>query len=389
VQDATILVVDDDPDIRQVLVEALKDEHYRPIAAADGREAIARLSASNGVPDLVLLDLIMPGVNGYGVLEHIRQNLPQDLPVLIFSAQRPDPSVLDALDSELRDFVAKPFELEELLIRMQRLLRRSPQLATVEATTLKVYALGTLEVFRGDTLLFDESWRNRPAKAIFKLLLTYPGRLFQKDVLAEELWPEADPGPAANRLRVAIYDLRKALGESGRKDGLVSHIAQQEGAYYFDPGAPCWIDTQAFDDAAERGHALAAEGQLNEALAAYGAAEGLYRGEYLRDDLYVEWPTATRERLRETYLAMLADAAHIHALAGGFDEAAAFCRKILRVEPWREEVYRRLMEYLAAAGRPNDALRAYEECRRALRAEVDAEPSPETKRLRDEIAGRR
>ncbi|HZS94242.1 MAG TPA: bacterial transcriptional activator domain-containing protein, partial [Chloroflexota bacterium] len=83
---------------------------------------------------------------------------------------------------------------------------------------------------------------------------------------------------------------------------------------------------------------------------------------------------------------MLADVARIESKLQRPDEAAGFCRKILRIEPWREQIYRALMEYLAQAGRPHEALRAFEDCRRVLQAEVDAEPSGETVALRDRIA---
>jgi DNA-binding SARP family transcriptional activator len=242
-----------------------------------------------------------------------------------------------------------------------------------------------LRVYRDEMLLFDESWRNKPAKTIFKLLLTHAGRRYPKDVLAEELWPETDPDVAANRLRVAVHELRKMLGEGGRKDRGPSHIAQQEGSYFFDTAAPTWTDVQAFEDACARGEELAGAGQAEEALHAYQVAEALYLGEYLRDDPFFEWTLARRERLRELHLNVLGHAAQIHAENGSPDQAAIFLRKILRIEPWREPVYRRLMEYLVAAGRPHEALRAYEECRRALHAEVEADPSPETTSLRDQI----
>ncbi len=384
-QGASVLIVDDDPEIRSVLTDFLEDEGYHTSTASTGREAINVLDSSQQTPDIMLLDLMMPEVDGYGVLQYLRNNLLQEFPVLIFSAHKPGASVLGALDSELRDFVAKPFELEELLIRMQRLLQRSPRFAASSVGMLRIFALGSLRVYRDEKLLFDESWRNKPAKTIFKLLLTHMGRRYPKDVLAEELWPETDPDVAANRLRVAVHELRKMLGEGGRKNGGLSHIAQQEGAYYFDSASPAWTDMGAFDSAATRGRELAAEGRTEEALHAYQVAEALYLGEYLRDDPFFEWTIATRERLRELHLHVLSDAARIHAEDDSPDQAAIFSRKILRIEPWREEVYRRLMEYLVAAGRPHEALRAYEECRRALRAEVEAEPSAETTRLRDQI----
>jgi two-component SAPR family response regulator len=237
-------------------------------------------------------------------------------------------------------------------------------------------------------LLFDESWRNKPAKTIFKLLFTHRGKRYPKDVLAEELWPETDPDVAANRLRVAVHELRKMLGDRGHKDKVPSYIGQQEGSYFFDPATPYWSDVQAFEDLIQQGQDLTNRGDLDEALHAYKRAEALYQGDYLRDDPFFEWSVSTRERLREAHLSMLGEVARIHALGGEPGEAANFCRKILRIEPWREEVYRRLMEYLVAAGRPNEALRAFEECRRALHAEIEAEPSLETVQLRNRIAER-
>jgi DNA-binding response OmpR family regulator len=385
VQGATVLIVDDDPEIRHVIGQILTDEGYKTEEAANGREVLDRLGSSRVPPDIMLLDLMMPDVDGYEVLEHLRRNLLQKFPVLIISAQRPDASILKALDSELRDFIAKPFELEELLIRLQRLLQRSPRFALNGEGCLRVYALGTLRVYLDDTLLFDESWRNKPAKTIFKLLFTHPGKRYPKDMLAEELWPETDPDAASNRLRVAVHELRKALGSRGRKEKGIIYVAQQEGSYYLDTTALCWSDTEAFKEFFQQGRAAGIQDNLDEALHAYQRAEALYQADYLRDDPFLEWTVATREQLREAHLTMLGEAARIHALRGSPEQAAGFCRKIVRIEPWREEVYRRLMEYLVAAGRPHEALRAFEECRRALRSEVEADPSPETMRLRDQI----
>jgi two-component SAPR family response regulator len=388
VQDAIVLVVDDDDSIRELLIQFLRTEGFQPIAAANGREAVREIEAAvaaapNGqLPDLMLLDLLMPEMTGYEVLEYLRRNLPQPLPVLIFSAQRPDKSILKALDSELRDFISKPFELEELLIRMQRLLQHAPRFAPEISDHLRIYTLGSLRIYRGDTLVFDESWRNKPAKTIFKLLFTNSGQRYPKDVLAEELWPETDPDAAANRLRVAVHELRKMLGGRNKSN----HISQQEGTYFFDPSAPFWSDVSSFEEYVDRGRTLARQGLVDEALQAYRSAEALYLGDYLRDDPYLEWTVATRERIRELHLLMLSDAARIYALRGELTEAAAFCRKIIRVEPWREEVYRRLMEYLVAAGRPHEALRTFEDCRRALHAEIEASPSAETVALRDAIS---
>lgn len=384
-QEPSVLIVDDDAAIRELLDEFLADHGYRSVPAADGAEAIAQLNTTLPRPSIMLLDLLMPEVNGYEVLDYLKSHGMEDLPVLIFSAQRPANDLLAALDAERRDFIAKPFDLEELHIRLQRLLQRAVPADQKHAQDLRVYTLGALRVFRGDELLFDEGWRNKSAKTIFKRLFTGKGQRYPKDVLVEQLWPEADPEVGANRLRVAVHELRKVLGDRGRGEGAQSHIGQQEGSYFFDVSVSYWSDVEAFDAHVQAGHAAASRGHGEEALDAYARAETLYAGDYLRDDPFFEWSVATRERLRETHLAMLADAARIYAELGKPDEAATFCRNILRSEPWREEVYRSLMRYLVDAGRPLEAIRAYDECRRSLQAELDAGPSPETTKLRDQI----
>ncbi|GAC1522305.1 MAG: response regulator [Chloroflexota bacterium] len=389
VQGARILIVDDDASIRDLLSQALDEEGYHVLTATNGRDAVRQLEDGRMSPDLMILDLVMPEMTGWQVFEHLRGNLLQQFPVLILSAQRPDESILEALDAELRDFVSKPFNLDELLIRTQALLRRSPRFAMQARGILRIYALGALRVYRDDTLLFDESWRNKPAKTIFKLLFTNSGQRYPKDVLAEELWPETDPGAAANRLRVAVHELRKVLVGRRKGDKGPSHIGQQEGAYYFDPSLPYWSDVQDFEEFVQQGGNLTERENFEGALEAFRRAEALYQADYLRDDPFLEWTIATRERLREDHLTMLAAAAHILARQGDPAEAAGFCRKILRIEPWREEVYRHLMEYLNAAGRAHEALRAFEECRRALHQEIEAEPSHQTIALRDRIAGAR
>ncbi|MGH2441865.1 MAG: BTAD domain-containing putative transcriptional regulator [Chloroflexota bacterium] len=387
---ASVLIVDDDAEIRSLVSDFLESEGYRTATASSGREVIDLVSLGATLPDVLLLDLMMPDVDGWMVLDTLRKNLLQEFPVLIFSARRPDQSILGALDSELRDFVAKPFDLDELLIRLKRLLQRSPRFSNPDRGCLRVYSLGSLRVYLDDVPLFDEGWRNKPAKTIFKLLYTNRGKRHPKDVLSEEVWPETAPDAASNRLRVAVHELRKILGDRGRKGTGASYIGQQEGSYYFDPTALSWSDADCFQEFVNQGSKLKAAGDFDAALHAFQKAEALYQGDYLRDDLFCEWSVSTRERLREMHLTMLGEAATLHAEMGSPAEAASFCRKIVRIEPWREEVYRKLMEYLVAAGKPYEALRAYEDCRRALRAEMGAEPSPETTRLRDAvIAGNR
>src|SRR5947209_4480049 len=93
VQGPTVLIADDDQDLRDALAQFLASEGYRPLLAANGRDAIAALESAQPCPDIILLDLMMPGVNGYAVLEYLRHNRLDEIPVLVMSAHNRDPTL--------------------------------------------------------------------------------------------------------------------------------------------------------------------------------------------------------------------------------------------------------------------------------------------------------
>jgi len=382
----TALLVEADTVLRATLAAFLKGEGYRVLQATDAAEAIALLDSATHRVGVALLDLAAADLDGHAVLAHLQRRGRHDLPVLVFSGHHPDAALLAVLDHERRDFIAKPFDVGELRIRLRRLVRPSShnrekddaedvgdaQSAGKGRDGVRVYTLGSLRVYRGATLLFDESWRNKPAKSVFKALLAARGQRHPKERLAEDVWPETDAESVLNRLRVAVCDLRRQLGDakarhtSNNADGL---IIQQDGAYVFDPGNVCWTDVQAFDDAVRRGRQLARQGRIDDALASYRDADELYQGDYLADDPYSDSSMAERERLRQAYLTMLDEMASLYEQQGDMGEAVSCCRRILRLEPWREEAARRLMDYLARAGRRGEAVRVFGRCRQALESE--------------------
>jgi DNA-binding response OmpR family regulator len=380
----TVLVVDDDEELRELVAQCLTAEGYEPLLAADGREALAAIQ-EQPAPDVVVLDLLMPNVDGYAVLEHLTERGMSELPVLVLSGRVPDSRLFAALSVGPRDFIAKPFELEELVLRLQR-LRAGTAGHPADRGLMRVYTLGSLRVHRNDLLLFDESWHNRPAKSVFKLLFTRRGERLPAEMIAELLWPGVSSDSAANRVRVAVHGLRKRLGYSASRGTGDSPIGQQDGLYVFDRTVPYWCDCSCLDEILQRGNRATQEGDVMGALRAYAEADILYGGDYFRDDPYAEWLVAERERLREAHMAMLAEMARLHSVAGDDGEAVRLCRRMLGTEPWREEVYRHLMRSLYALGRPNEALRAFEQCRRSMENKLGIEPAAETVRLRDQIA---
>jgi DNA-binding response OmpR family regulator len=130
-----ILIVDDEPDIRGLVVQLLGGAGYNADTAADGREGLRMLYASR--PDLVMLDVAMPRMNGWEVLERIREV--SDVPVLMLTAFGSEPDKVRGLERGADDYVVKPFGGQELLARVNALLRRArpaPEVAQVYADDL-------------------------------------------------------------------------------------------------------------------------------------------------------------------------------------------------------------------------------------------------------------
>ena len=120
----TVLVVEDDAPIRRGLVDALAFAGYRPIEAGDGRRGLEL--ALSGAPDLVLLDILLPQLDGFGVLEAIRRAHPS-LPVILLTARGAEEDRVRGLRRGADDYVVKPFSTSELLARVEAVLRRSAE----------------------------------------------------------------------------------------------------------------------------------------------------------------------------------------------------------------------------------------------------------------------
>ena len=116
-----IMVVDDEPAIRILLKRCLEPEDYDVITASDGDSALAAMRKCQ--PDLVVLDILMPGLDGFEVLEFIRQRF--DIPIIMLSGKQEVTTVRDALISGADDYLRKPFHTRELVARIRAKLRRS------------------------------------------------------------------------------------------------------------------------------------------------------------------------------------------------------------------------------------------------------------------------
>ncbi|MCI9173729.1 MAG: response regulator transcription factor [Lachnospiraceae bacterium] len=202
-----ILIIDDDLHIGDMLEEALKKEGYGVLRAYSGTEALLLLPLKQ--PDLVLLDLMLPGLDGEEVLPQIK-----GIPVIVVSAKADLDNKVDLLLGGAADYVTKPFQIRELLARIAVQLR-SPN--TKPASVLRFEDL-TLDTDACTVTLGAEEIRLTPTEyAILKLLMQNPSQVITKSLLLERL-SEDTPDCTEGSLKMHISNLRKKLREVSGRD---------------------------------------------------------------------------------------------------------------------------------------------------------------------------
>jgi len=206
-----ILIADDDPSILKLMTIYLKQAGYEPILASDGKEALSLVEAED--PALVILDIRMPGMNGFEVCRHIRAS--SDIPIIMLTISNQDEDVLQGLKSGADDYVTKPFSVEVLLARIQAVLRRTKFPEEVARP----------EFHSGELVIDFEQHRvsiaGKEVKLtateykILSLLASNAGRVFTQDQLLEKVWGWEYRGES-HILQVSISRLREKIENNPR-----------------------------------------------------------------------------------------------------------------------------------------------------------------------------
>ncbi len=209
---AHILVVDDEPDISALVAYHLARESYRVRTAADGVEAIRAVETER--PDLVVLDLMLPGMSGLDVLGELRRRgETQDLPVILLTARREEKDRIEGLKLGADDYLAKPFSPQELVLRVGAVLRRVQQAPPV-ARGGKVVRVGPFTVDTGAARAEAAGQSLDLTPTEYKLLLTLMerrGRVQSRRQLLEAVW-EVTANIATRTVDMHVQRLRNKLG---------------------------------------------------------------------------------------------------------------------------------------------------------------------------------
>jgi two-component system KDP operon response regulator KdpE len=204
---ATLLIIDDEPQIRKFLRICLATQGYRILEAATGTEGLSQAALEQ--PDLVILDLGLPDMDGQAVLEALRGW--SRVPVIVLSVRASEAQKVQALDNGANDYVTKPFGIQEFLARVRALLRQGANTDTGEASV----SVGPLRIdlaARRVTLEGVAVELTRKEYAVLLQLARHPGRLVTQHQLLADIW-----GPThvekSHYVRIVIGHLRRKLGD--------------------------------------------------------------------------------------------------------------------------------------------------------------------------------
>lgn len=203
-----VLVVDDEPQIRRALAINLRARGYDVVEAPTGEDAL--IAAADRHPDVVVLDLGLPGIDGIEVVEGIRGW--SNVPIVVLSVRDAEADKVAALDAGADDYVTKPFGMDELLARMRAALRRAvpaPEEPVIVADDIRI-DLAAKRVYRRAADGDDEVHLTPTEWGLVEVLARHRGKLVSQKQLLQEVWGPAY-GTEANYLRVHMAAIRRKL----------------------------------------------------------------------------------------------------------------------------------------------------------------------------------
>lgn len=203
----TIMVVEDDADINNLLAKMLRQADYQVLQVYSGSEAVLRLQQDR--PDLLLLDLMLPGMSGSDVLAHMRKELALDVPVIVLSAKNALADKVTLFENGADDYITKPFEPEEVLARIAATLRRVGKDSAADRPLVH-RALQLSPSLRKVTLDGQELTLTAHEFDILELFMRQPEKVFTREALYEQVWNGGYYGEN-NTVNVHISNIRKKL----------------------------------------------------------------------------------------------------------------------------------------------------------------------------------
>jgi DNA-binding SARP family transcriptional activator len=245
---------------------------------------------------------------------------------------------------------------------------------------IHVNCLGDFQVYLNGYEISSSEWKTKKVENLFKLLIANKGQHLKEKVV-ETLWPKSDAKSGDASLRMALTHLRKTIELD---DNAGESVILKRGMIYLNPKIEVITDYELFDTVAQSSLENTA-GDNPAILELLDYAVGLYKGGFLRENIYDDWTANTRTHLHRLYLQVLARRVEIYLKQGKATSALHACRSYLTIDPADELMNRKTMELLWHGGQRLQALSLYQELVSILAKEYGVSPSIETNSLYEAI----
>jgi len=369
-----LLLVDDDDFVRETAAKSLSLIGYHVHTARRGQEAIALFGRLQ--PHITLLDIHLPDLSGFSVLEVLRQSYP-DAEIIFITGEGDMSMVINALRQGVSDFVPKPLSLDTLLPVLesakQRLLQKqrlrsprssdaAPTPAPSQKVKIKVKAFGNLVLSIGRRLISEADLPGSQA-AVLKILLIHHKRVVSVDDITQQLWGEVSQRGAEVMLFTAISSLRRLFEPNLRHGRNSKYIHTHKSGYELNLGkwnVDYFYDVEWFD-------MLIREADRTRSAEKYLAAIDLYCDDFLAGDKAQEWSNYKRQMLKDDYLHALNFLAEQAQAEKNFNAAIEFAQKMLMADELYEPAYVILIKSYLQLRRPSAAKKILELCEQNFR----------------------
>jgi DNA-binding response OmpR family regulator len=352
-----LLIIEDDPAVRALLVTTLERGGFQVTTAVSGEEGLRLIEELR--PQLVILDLTLPGMNGLDLCRTIRRDpWMANLPVLMLTGRSEDDDMVAGFEVGANDYVTKPFSPKVLMARVNALLRREapPGKAPVAAPNtdlpLEVRTLGRCELhYAGKTLLWSDLFTPTQRLLLATLLAAPDGRLPLAEVQTS-LWPEQPASRSRANFDSLMTRLRRLLEQELHPIDVRQHLSLRRGILAMEN---VQVDARKFLRLTEQGGQLLKRGELWPAELAFAAAFSLWQGTFLPGDFGSEAAARLQDLLEQHYLEASQRFARLLAETGRLAEGLKQLRAAQRYNQIDDGITRLLHQMLLAHGHPAQA----------------------------------
>jgi LuxR family transcriptional regulator, maltose regulon positive regulatory protein len=252
---------------------------------------------------------------------------------------------------------------------------------TPQVPPLNVRCLGAFRVAVGDLVIEEGRWKRRKPKRLLQLIATSPECTISWDKAADHLWPGLAYKEAHVGLSRSLYELRRTIWTEDAS----AYVVSSQGMIRLRTENLGSVDVHRFTEHIRAAQRAERSGALQQAERRYEAADTLYTGDLLEDELYEDWTVPLRDHLRGQHLLVLERLARRRLESADYESARTYLERLLARDPLREDAHALLMTCYSRMGKRRQALLQYEACADVLQRESRLEPSPATRRLVERI----